>query len=236
LWWLTKRLEGGLLMTTTIRDVMTEDVVTVTENAPFKEVAGLLAAYRVGALPVLDAGGHVVGLISETDLLLKQELPHAAESAPLFEGRQRRDQRFRAAGRLARTIMSAPAITVSPDTAVARAARLMHASKVKHLPVVDDDGRLVGIVSRGDLLRVFLRADEDILAEILRLVADQPYADPGRVTVGVTDGVVKLAGTVGRRSAARTLTLLAQELDGVVAVDERLGFEVDDLYVPYTTW
>jgi osmotically-inducible protein OsmY len=91
-------------------------------------------------------------------------------------------------------------------------------------------------VSRGDLLRVFLRGDDEILAEMRKLVADQPYADPARVTVGVADGVVQLSGEVGRRSSARTLALLAQELDGVVGVDERLGFEVDDLYVPYTTW
>lgn len=223
-------------MTTTVRDVMTADVITVAEDAPFKEVAGLLAAYRVGALPVLDAAGRVVGLISETDLLLKQEMPHAADIGPLLEGRRRREERIRAAGRLAGSIMSTPAVTVSPDTAVAQAARLMHASKVKHLPVVDAGGKLVGIVSRGDLLRVFLRSDDDLLAEVRKLVTGQPYADPANVTVLVSDGVVKLIGTVGRSSAARTLTLLTQELDGVVGVNDELSFEVEDLYVPYTTW
>lgn len=222
-------------MTTAVRDVMTVDVITVTQNAPFKEAAGLLAAHQIGALPVVDAAGQVVGVISETDLLLKQEVPHAADIGRLFEGRRRREERIRAAGRLAGAIMSTPAVTVSPDTAVAQAARLMHASKVKHLPVVDG-GKLVGIVSRGDLIRVFLRDDDAILADVRKLVADQPYADPGQVTVLVSDGVVKLIGTVGRSSTARTLTLLARELDGVVGVNDELSYEVDDLYVPYTTW
>lgn len=220
-------------MPTTVRDVMTTDVVTVTESTPFKEVAGLLAAYHIGALPVLDATGKLSGIVSETDLLLKQEFPHGGQTAPLFEGRRRRGERHRAEGRLAGALMSTPAISAGPDIPVAQAARMMHAGMVKHLPVVDPDGELVGIVSRGDLLRVFLRDDKDLLADLRALVADQPGVDPAQVTVLVADGVVRFTGTVALRSTAKTLAMLARELDGVVAVDDGLSYETDDLYVPY---
>lgn len=219
-------------MPTTVRDVMTTDVVTVSETAPFKEVAGLMAAYRVGAIPVRNGADHVVGMVSETDLLLKQEFPQG-DAGPLFESRHRRAERRKADGRLAGAIMTGPAITIGPDTPVAQAARIMHASNVKHLPVVDGDGKLVGIVSRGDLLRVFLRGDDAILAEVRELVAGQPGADPEQVTVEVTGGVVKLTGKVELASTARILAMLARELDGVVGVDEELGYATDDLYVPF---
>src|SRR5574341_1423708 len=205
-------------MPTTVRDVMTTDVVTVTESTPFKEVAGLLAAYHIGALPVLDATGKLSGIVSETDLLLKQEFPHGGQTAPLFEGRRRRGERHRAEGRLAGALMSTPAISAGPDIPVAQAARMMHAGMVKHLPVVDPDGELVGIVSRGDLLRVFLRDDKDLLADLRAQVADL-----------VADGVVRFTGTVALRSTAKTLAMLARELDGVVAVDDGLSYETDDL-------
>jgi CBS domain-containing protein len=220
-------------MPTIVRDVMTTDVLTVTESTPFKEVAGLLAAYHIGALPVLDATGKLSGIVSETDLLLKQEFPHSLQAAPLFEGRRRRGERRRAEGRVAGALMSSPAITVGADLPVAQAARLMHAGKVKHLPVLDADGELVGIVSRGDLLRVFLRDDEDLLADLRALVADQPGVDPAQVTVLVAGGVVRFTGTVPLRSTAKTLAMLARELDGVVGVDDRLAHETDDLYVSY---
>src|SRR5574341_126720 len=186
-------------MPTTVRDVMTTDVVTVTESTPFKEVAGLLAAYHIGALPVLDATGKLSGIVSETDLLLKQEFPHGGQTAPLFEGRRRRGERHRAEGRLAGALMSTPAISAGPDIPVAQAARMMHDGMVKHLPVVDPDGELVGIVSRGDLLRVFLRDDKDLLADLRALVADKPSVDPSQVTVLVADGVVRFTGTVALR-------------------------------------
>jgi len=216
-----------------VRDVMTPHVVTVPESAPFKEVAGLLAAHRIGALPVLNPVGHVVGIISEADLLLKQRYPHAAETARLIEPGRLRGERHRADGRTAAMIMSAPAVTVAPDTTVTQAARLMHARRIKHLPVVDGAGRLAGIVSRADLVRVFLREDAAILADLRELLRVQPGVDPGRVSITVTEGVVTLGGTVERRTAARTLALLTRELDGVVGVDDRLDATVDDLAVPY---
>lgn len=218
-----------------VRDVMTPDVVTVSESAEFKEVAGLLAAHRVGALPVLNPVGHVVGIVSESDLLLTQRYPHAAETARLIEPGRLRGERHRADGRTAGMVMSAPAITIAPGTTVTQAARLMHTHKVKHLPVVDADGALVGIVSRADLLRVFLRDDEAILADLRELLAAEPGIDPGEVGITVTDGVVTLRGRVRRRGAARTLALLARELDGVVGVDDRLDAAVGDRDLPCST-
>jgi CBS domain-containing protein len=220
-------------MTATVRDVMTTDVVSVAEQAPFKDVAGLLAFHRIAALPVVDDAGHVVGMVSETDLLLKQELPHAVDGGSLFEGSHRRAERIRAGGRCAGGVMTCPAVTVAPDATVTQAARLMHDHRVKHLPVVDAGGELVGIVSRGDLLRVFLRSDDAILAELHALLVARPDRDSVLVTPRVADGVVRLTGRVRCHSTADAVIRLARELDGVVGVDAAVDWEVDDLYMPY---
>jgi CBS domain-containing protein len=216
-------------MPSTVRDVMTTDIVTVPESAPFKEVAELLTTHRIGALPVHNQAGRVVGMVSEADLLLKQQHPHAEETGSLFAGRRRHGDWRRAEGRRAGSLMTTPPITVAPDTPVAQAARLMQANGVKHLPVVDSDGKLVGIVSRADLLGVFLRGDDAILADLRGLVAGEPGVDPDGVAIAVSDGVVRLTGRVARHSTAWTLGLLARELDGVVGVDNDLSYKTDDV-------
>jgi CBS domain-containing protein len=217
-------------MTTLVRDVMTDAVVTVDQATPFKDVIGVLAAHRIGAVPVLDRAGRVVGIVSETDLLLKQEQPHATEAAASpFEGRRRRAERRRAAGRTARDLMSVPAATVAPMLPVARAARVMRERNVKHLPVVDGDGRLVGIVSRGDLARVFLRPDGELLRDVQALKESlRPDLDPAAIRVRVAGGVVELTGFAERRSTAAVLAYRTRRLDGVVGVDARVDFHLDD--------
>jgi CBS domain-containing protein len=217
-------------MTTLVRDVMTDAVVTVDQATPFKDVTRALAAHRIGAVPVLDPRGRVAGIVSETDLLLKHEQQHATEAGRSpFEGRRRRDERRRAAGRTARDLMSAPAATVAPMTPVAQAARVMRERHVKHLPVVDGDGRLVGIVSRGDLARVFLRPDGDLLRDVQALLESfRPDLDPAAIQVRVAGGVVELTGFAERRSTALLLAYRARRLDGVVGVDARVDFHLDD--------
>jgi CBS-domain-containing membrane protein len=218
-----------MTMTITVRDVMTWDVATARETESFKEVAKRLAAYRVGALPVIDGDRRVVGVVSETDLLLKHE---PDQRRPWFRRRGRVDRR-RAGGRLAGTIMSYPAVTVRPEATVAAAARLMHARNVRHLPVVDVDRQLVGIVSRGDLLRAFLRPDEDLRREVRTITrSSMPDADLSDVAIRVADGVVGLSGRVQRRSMAVTLAARAAEVDGVVGVDNYLACAIDDDRVP----
>jgi CBS-domain-containing membrane protein len=212
-----------------VRDVMTREVVTVDEDTPFKEIAELLADCHISAVPVLDPDGRVVGIVSEADLLLKEENPQGTPGGWPFEGRRRRATRAKAAADTAVELMTAPAVTVGPDATVAEAARLLHRHLIKRLPVVDPAGPLVGIVSRADLLKVFLRADDDIAREVREEVLMLAmWVDPDSVTVKVRDGVVTLTGQLERRSLIPIAVSLVYGVDGVVDVVDRLGFEVDD--------
>jgi len=212
-----------------VRDVMTVDVVTVDEHAAFKEVARLLTERRVSALPVLDGEGRVVGVVSEADLMLKEEFPEGPPGGRLLQGRRRRAIHAKAAGGTAAELMTSPAVTIGPDAGLAEAARLLHRHGIKRLPVLDPAGPLLGIVSRADLLKVFLRADAEIAAELRqRVLRRAMWIDPDTVLVEVRDGVVTLTGQLERRSLVPILVRLVRGLDGVVDVVDRLSFELDD--------
>ncbi|HEY2959449.1 MAG TPA: CBS domain-containing protein [Actinomycetota bacterium] len=208
---------------------MTTNVATVGEGAPFKEIVRVLAERRISALPVLDARGLVVGVVSQADLLHKEEFPEGPDDRWRIEGRQRRAARAKAAGDTAKELMTAPAVTVGPEATVAEAAKLLERHGIKRLPVVDDAGRLVGIASRADLLKVFLRSDQDIRREVLEdVLLHTMWVDPDAFTVEVRDGVVTLAGPLEFRSLIPIAVRLVHGVDGVVNVVDRLWFEVDD--------
>jgi CBS-domain-containing membrane protein len=212
-----------------VRDVMTREVVTVDEHASFKEIATLIAERRVSALPVLDGKGHVVGIVSEADLLLKEEFAEEPTKNRLFQSRRQRQTRAKAAGDTAAELMTSPAVTVGPEASVAGAARLLHRHRVKRLPVIDPAGPLLGIVSRADLLKVFLRSDADITREVRQQVLIRAmWMDPDTVVVDVRDGVVALTGQLERRSLIPITISLVHGIDGVVDVIDRLTFELDD--------
>jgi CBS-domain-containing membrane protein len=208
---------------------MTQDVVTVDERASFKEVAKLLTEHRVSALPVLDGEGRVVGIVSEADLLLKEEFPEGPPEARLLQGRRRRETRAKVAGDTVAEVMTSPAVTIGPDASVPEAARLLHRHGVKRLPVVDPAGPLLGIVSRGDLLKVFLRSDADIAREVRQQVLVRSmWMEPDIVRVEVRDGVVTLTGRLERSSLIPILVGFVRGLDGVVDVIDQLTFELED--------
>jgi CBS domain-containing protein len=208
---------------------MTQEVVTVDEQAPFKEVAKLLTDRRVSALPVLDGKGRVVGIVSEADLLLKEEFPEGPPDARLLQSRHRRETRAKAAGGTAAELMTSPAVTIGPDASVPEAARLLHRHGIKRLPVLDPSGPLLGIVSRGDLLKVFLRSDADIAREVRQhVLVRSMWIDPDAVTVEVRDGVVTLTGQLERNSLIPIVVGFVRGLDGVVDVIDRLTFDLDD--------
>jgi CBS-domain-containing membrane protein len=200
----------------------------VDEHASFKEVATLLVEHRVSALPVLDGEGRVAGIVSEADLLLKEEFPEGPPEARLFQGRRRRETRAKVAGDTAAELMTSPAVTIGPDASVAEAVRLLHRHGIKRLAVVDPAGPLLGIVSRADLLRVFLRSDADISREVRQVLLRTMWVDPDTVVVEVHDGVVTLTGQLERWSLIPILVSLVRGLDGVVDVVDRLSFELDD--------
>jgi CBS domain-containing protein len=208
---------------------MTSEVVTIGEQAGFKEIAAVMAEHRVSALPVLDPEGRVTGIVSEADLLLKEELPEGPTWERLFQDRRRRIERAKAAGATAAELMTAPAVTVGPDATVTEAARLLHRHGIKRLAVVDPAGPLLGIVSRADLLKVFLRSDREIAQEVRQEVLRRAmWVDPDLVTIQVRDGMVTLTGQLERRSLIPIVVSLVRGLDGVVDVVDQLTFELDD--------
>lgn len=213
-------------MSWNVATVMTTDVVTVGPDAGYKEVVERLGERQVSAVPVVDAEGRVIGVVSEADLLLKEERPGRRRGGPLVDPH---GEAAKAEARNAAALMTAPAVTVLPEATLTEAARLMHGRRVKRLPVVDREGRLVGIVSRADLLRAFLRTDESIAREVHEdLIRRALVIDPAAVRVTVHEGVVRLDGEVETRSLAVILTRLVRAVEGVVGVDDRVRWRVDD--------
>lgn len=213
-----------------VKDLMTPQVVTVGPATPFKEIVARLAEHRVSAVPVVDDDGRVLGVVSEADLLLKEEFPEPDQDIPLFWTKRRRLEHDRAAATTARDLMSIAVVSITPDATVAEAARRMHAAGVKRLPVVDKDGRLVGIVSRGDLLKVFDRSDQAIRREIIDdVIVGEFMMNPNRFFLHVDDGVVVLQGRVERHSLLPYVLRAVHGVEGVVRVENRLAYDIDDV-------
>jgi len=212
----------------TVRTLMTHNVVTARADTGLKAIVDMMAGERVSALPVVDADDRVLGVVSEADLLPKLDPPTARTHA-LPIGRRRRVATAKAAGAVAADFMTAPAVTTGPDVTAAAAARLMQLHRIKRLPVVDSDGRLVGIVSRRDLLATYLRTDADIRTEVREdVLLDDLLIGPSEVSATVHDGVVTLAGTVDRRSTARIVDRSVRAVTGVVDVANKLRWAYDD--------
>ncbi len=209
-----------------VQDVMSFPVHVVTADTYFKDVAAQLQRHRVSALPVVDADRRLIGIVSEADLMLKEE-EDLTEKTTFFESRGRRHQRSKALGLTARQVMTSPVVTVGPDTSIAQAARLMRERRVKRLPVVDQDGFILGIVSRGDLLKLFLRDDDAIRRDIAELIS-RTWPGSSGVEITVRAGMVVLTGAVERKSDVELLSHLAKRTDGVVDVQNLLTFRIDD--------
>jgi CBS domain-containing protein len=217
-----------------VKNVMSTDVATVRQDTTFKDVVRALARRDVSAVPVVDADGRVLGVVSEADLLIKQGTQELDFSRSLLAWwRGRRDLR-RTTATTAGRLMTTPAVTVTAGSTVAAAARTMTAHNVKRLPVVDDDGRLVGIVSRKDVLTVFLRADDELRAEIVERVFEHGVGitvTPATVSVEVHDGTVTLTGELEMRSHIPLVEEMTRHIDGVVDVATSLTYRLDDTKV-----
>jgi CBS-domain-containing membrane protein len=214
-------------MRRTVADVMTTDVVVARRSTPFKEVVRLMEERHIGSLPVVDDDGvEVLGVVSEADLLVKEQ---GLEASQKRMGRRRRALAAKAHALVAGDAMTSPAVTLPPETSVHEAARVMHERRLKHLPVVDRQGRLVGVVSRSDLLRVFLRTDDEIRREIVEEVLERTlWIDPATLEVKVVRGVVSIRGQVERKSLIPLVVSMIRAVDGVVEVEDLLSFELDD--------
>lgn len=221
---------------TKIGALMVSHVVTVGYDTPFKEVVRLLGEHRISGLPVIDEDDKVIGVISETDLMLRQSRESGpATTVGTWAARLRRlsrDVRRAAAKSRARTaggVMSKPAVTVRADATVPEAARLMAGLRIERLPVVDEEERLVGIVTRRDLLQVFLRSDEEIRQDVQQeVLVNTLWLVPFTVEVAVKGGVVTLTGQLERRSEKPIVLTMTSRLDGVVDVVDHLSYRLDD--------
>ncbi|MEV5875384.1 CBS domain-containing protein [Streptomyces sp. NPDC052101] len=208
----------------TVSDVMTQTVAAIGRRAPFKEIVQLMQDWKVSALPVIEGEGRVVGVVSEADLLPKEELRDDPDAAYL-QLRQPVDV-AKAGAATAGDLMSAPALTVRANATVAEAARIMARGGVKRLPVVDEAGLLQGIVSRADLLKVFLRDDEDIAAEVRREIVSHLFPlSSAAVQVEVQDGVVTLTGRIRDSALVPVAARLVRAVEGVVDVQFDLAHE-----------
>ena len=186
----------------------------------------MLRNQRVSAFPVIDDDNKVIGIVSETDLLTKEALEGTVPTT--LQGLTNQRVQSQVNGVTAADLMTRPAVTIGPDEPVTSAARLMYNQRVKRLPVISDDGRLVGIVTRSDVLSVYSRPDADIQHEISQdLIVGVFLCDPARVTVSVTDGIVTIAGTAESTVVGRDVIEAARHVEGVVAVRDRLSYQKD---------
>ncbi|MFI9366568.1 CBS domain-containing protein [Kitasatospora sp. NPDC053057] len=214
----------------TVEEVMTREVVSVRPTTTFKEIVELFTRNDITAVPVLDPRDNPVGLVSEADLIRKEAVRPDPEGhgGPLW---MRPRDRARAEAVTAGEIMTSPVRTARPGWTLVETAREMDQHKVKRLPVVDEAGQLIGIVSRCDLLSVFLREDSAIAQEINHEVLEQTMRlIPGAVRATVHQGVVSLRGQVDRKTMVPVLERLCRSVDGVVSVDGYLDYIFDDTH------
>ncbi|MEV4331716.1 CBS domain-containing protein [Streptomyces sp. NPDC049597] len=192
-----------------VADLMTPEAVSVQRGTVFKEIARLLDEFGITAVPVIDDDGRPVGVVSEADLLRRHTSGTGSDTA---EG-----------------LMTSPAVVARPEWSAVEAARVMEDRHIKRLPVVDGSGRLIGVVSRSDLLQLFLRRDRAIQEEIVEDVLGGTLGvSPAAVTVQVDQGRVTLSGTLDRKSLVRVVVRLCQSVDGVVDVVDHLSYTDDD--------
>lgn len=218
-----------------VRDVMTRQVVTARPETSLRDLALLLSEHRISGMPVLDPTGSVVGIISEADILAKErghEPMHGSGLTWLFGERGAPDELRRHAATTVGEAMTTPAITIDQDRPLREAAAVMLDRSVNRLPVTAN-GLLVGILSRADLVRAYIRRDQEALAAIREEVLRKTmWLDPDDMVLDVHDGVAHIAGTVDRRSTAAIIERLMGLVDGIDLVLNDLRWELDDSDLP----
>lgn len=213
----------------TVRETMTSRVVSVHPDAPYKQIVLVLAEHGFDAVPVVDETGTLLGVVSGADLTCHEEEPPSLASL-VVGGREARAHARKSRGRTARELMSAPARTIEPAADVAEALREMSRSRVGRLVVVEDD-RVIGMLARSDLLRVFLRGDDDLQREVDGAVRAAVGDTGSDLQVVVADGIAYLRGQVERTTRAWAAAAAAHAVPGIVDVEDCLVSEVDDTFV-----
>ncbi|MBI3455941.1 MAG: CBS domain-containing protein [Candidatus Rokubacteria bacterium] len=226
-----------------VYEVMTRDVVTVRPETPIQEAAQLMVSYGVSGLPVVDDRGSVVGILSEGDLILRQK---RRERVPwwrsFFDDGERLAREYqKAMGTTAGEVMTRSVICVSPDLPIESVAVILDERRIRRLPVVAD-GQLVGIVSRGDLIKALATApagpvaslsDGQLVREMKDRIAHEPWASNRGIVAQAKDGIVSLWGVVDTEAQKSALVTMARAIPGVKGVDSHLVVRAE---VPYLYW
>ena len=210
-----------------VRDLMTTDPITTTPGALLKEAARIMVREKISGLPVME-GSKVVGIVTEGDFLRQEanrDQPYRLSLLEALFGEGGAEPTVETVGE----VMTEPVITITPDATVSEAARVMSHRKVKRLPVLDDGGNLIGVISRADVVNAFTKPDEVIEDEVREdIVRRLLFLEPDVIDVGVDDGVVTLSGELENRTEAHLLEELTRRIAGVVRVVSNLTYEVDD--------
>jgi CBS domain-containing protein len=181
------------------RELMSTPVVTVYPETPLKEVAEIMAAHQISGVPVVDRDGRLLGIVSESDFIARMETPRRRGfPRRLLQGAMAPS---RLSGRTASDLMTAPVVTAGPEARMRDLVHLMTAHDVNRLPIVDE-GRVVGLVTRADILRVLARSDAAITEEVLWRLVHEFWIDTETVDVTTREGVVTIAGSLDTRRDA----------------------------------
>ena len=216
-----------------VRDVMTRTVFSVGVEASFKQIVDTLAKNRISSVPVVDAGYHVVGIVSESDLLAKVVAGGDPRPRIKVGNATRSETRRKSHAETAHELMSSPVVTIAPDASIVHAARVAALEHVRRLPVVDASKVLLGLVTRSDLLSVFRRSDEEIQAHLRDNLLAHPFCrDLAGVELTVRDGIVALTGKVERRMHIAPLVDAVRQTAGVVGVHVDIDYRIDDTILP----
>jgi CBS domain-containing protein len=213
----------------TVADVMTTRVHVASPTTPFKLLVRLIEENRISAIPIVDQQGFPIGVVSESDLLLKELRTQLESEKSFLHPRRLQTERTKAQGLVASDVMTSPAIALRSSQQLMEAARLMQEHNVRRLVVVDDRGKISGIVSRSDLLQVFLRPDDELRGEMVGILLPMLMLSSDPIWVDVHDNVITLQGEVDRKSDVEILGRWTSELDGVVDVINRLTYRWDDM-------
>jgi len=212
-----------------VRDIMTTDPVKVTADTRLREAARLMVRHRVSGLPVVDDAGKLIGILSEGDFIRREAGRDRPHGVSLLDAVFGEGELQPVGAECVAEIMTRSVVTITPEATVGEAARVMGRRNVKRLPVVDLEGELIGIVSRSDIVGAFTKPDDVIEDEVREdLIRRLLFIDPELVEVSVSDGVVTLEGELENRTEAHLLEELSRRIAGVVRVESRLRYKVDD--------
>lgn len=212
------------------KDAMTSPLVTVRPDTPVKDVAAAMLTHHISGVPVVTDQGEVVGIVTEADLLHKEGGPFEQDprffaGLPAFARASAAARKAR--GKTARDLMTSPVVTVEEDASLREMAGLMMRRKINRLPVLRA-GRLVGIVSRADIVRALVRPDEDIVSDVRAALLHELWVDPSKLRIDVRDGIVYLDGEVERSSEKELVERSVLSIDGVVGIESALTFAFDE--------